>query len=155
MFERYSEPSVRALFVARAVALAAGAQSIDVEHLLMAALEAWPDAGIRREEVARTLGVSMPNELPGPGCPQIPFSGVVQRVLNSAMWQADRFGQHRIRPEHLLLALHDESDSATAGILRQAGVDREELVRSAALGALSDDSPLEYQSRLEVELRRE
>ena len=155
MFERYPELSVRALFVAREVARAAGAPSIEVEHLLLGALEAWPGAGVRREEVARMLGLSVPNELTAPGSPELPFSPEVKRVLTSAMWEADRLGQHRIRPEHLLLALHDERRSVTSGILRQTGVDHEELIRSAALGALSDDSPVQFRSRPHVELRRE
>jgi ATP-dependent Clp protease ATP-binding subunit ClpC len=152
MFERYPEPSVRALFVAKAAALAAGAQSIDVEHLLVGALGSWPDAGIRCEEVVRAVGLSMPSELPGPGSPEMPFSGVVQRVLNGAMALADRLGQHRIRPEHLLLALLDDSYSVASEILQQAAVEREELLRSAAEGALLDDGPLQYRSRLEIKV---
>jgi ATP-dependent Clp protease ATP-binding subunit ClpA len=58
------------------------------------------------------------------------------------MLEADRLGQHRIRPEHLLLALHEERDSAISGVLQQAGLDRDELVRSAVQQAHSDDSPL-------------
>ena len=155
MFERYPPASVRALFTAKAVALAAGAPSIDVEHLLVGALDAWPTAGKRCDDVAGTLGLSIPNESQGPWSREIPFSGVVKLVLNSAMVQADRYGHHRIQPEHLLLALHDESHSVTSTILQQAGVDREELIRSAAVAARSDDSPLSYSARLEVELRRE
>jgi ATP-dependent Clp protease ATP-binding subunit ClpA len=153
MFERYPEPSVRALFVAKAAALAAGAQSIDLEHLLVGALGSWPDAGIRREQVVRAVGLSIPSELLGPGSPEIPFSGAVQSVLNSAMALADRFGQHRIRPEHLLLALLDDSHGVASKILQQAAVQREELLRSAAQGALSDDGPLQYRSRLEIKVR--
>jgi ATP-dependent Clp protease ATP-binding subunit ClpA len=150
VFERYSEPSVRALFVAKASAVATGARFIDTQHLLVGALEAWPDAGSRREEIVRRLGISLPTELPDAVSPEIPFSGVAGHVLKSAMVQADRLGHHRIRPEHLLLALDEEGHCATSGILRHAGLAAEELIRSAAQGALSDDSPLSYDARLEL-----
>ena len=159
MFERYPRPSVRALFVARAAALAAGAESIEVEHLLLGALAEWPDAGIRCDEVVRTLGLPVPSELPGPGSPQIPFSDAVKRVLGGAAARADRLGQHRIRPEHLLLALHDDTQRVPARILSQAGVTRAELLRSAAEGARLDDSSLQNtlqcESRLQLKVRTE
>jgi ATP-dependent Clp protease ATP-binding subunit ClpA len=105
--------------------------------------------------IVRALGLHAPTGLPGPVTSEITFSCRVQRVLSCAMLEADRLGQHRIRPEHLLLALHEERDSAISGVLQQAGLDRDELVRSAVQQALSDDSPLQYRLRLKLEPGRE
>jgi ATP-dependent Clp protease ATP-binding subunit ClpA len=134
MFERYPNESVRTLLRARAAAVAAGAPSIEAEHLLHAAMEAW----------SRGSRASVPSDPPGPASPEIRFSESVKRILNLAMAEADRLGHHRIRPEHLLLALLDEADEHPIAALRHVGVGRLELTESAARGARQDDSPLPH-----------
>jgi len=119
----------------------------------MGAFEAWPDAGGRRAETARILGLTVPSELRDAKVQELPLSDEVQILLTRAMQQADRQNQHLIRPEHLLLALHDLT--APSRILRRIGADRDELVRSAALAALTDDSPTHYRAELRVEVRRD
>jgi ATP-dependent Clp protease ATP-binding subunit ClpA len=150
MFERYPETSRRALFVAKAIALAAGAQSIDAEDLLAGALDAWSDAGSFRDEVFRRIGLVGPVKLPRPTDSDIPFSAVVKHLLNDAMMRADRLGHHRIRPEHLLLALLDDQTCAASGLLHDVGLKAEMLIKSLARHSLEDDGPLPYDSYLSI-----
>ena len=140
MFERYSERSRRAIFLARGAALSAGANAIEPTHLLAAALEVWPQGASSRESVLRELGFVLPSfrDAFTPG--DINFSATLKPLLNTAVVRADQLGHHRIRPEHLLLAFaeHPRFDR----VLRDAGIRREELIASATTAATIDDSPL-------------
>jgi ATP-dependent Clp protease ATP-binding subunit ClpA len=138
VFERYSEESRQALFVARAAALTMHESSIDVQHLVAGTLATWPPAKSCREDVVRSLGVMVPQELNIVG--DIPFSAAAQRVLRRTMTRADQLGHHRIRPEHLLLALIEEPGLDEA--LRQAGIRREVVIEGATAAAFVDDSPI-------------
>ena len=71
------------------------------------------------------------------------------------MAEADRLDHHRIRPEHLLLALLEDPGGLAAGVLREVGLKRDVLVQSAAEDAALDDSPLGYKGRLELRQARE
>jgi ATP-dependent Clp protease ATP-binding subunit ClpA len=90
------------------------------------------------------VGATRAFQRPPPGSPEVPFSVGVKRVLNSAMIVADELGHHRIRPEHLLLALLDDSDSRAAQALRHWNVERQTLIDSAAREVELDDSPQPY-----------
>jgi hypothetical protein len=138
------------LLFAKAIALAAGAQSIEAEHLLAGALYAWSDAGSLRDEIFRRIGVVDP-ELPGPADSIIPFSRIVTGLLNDGIAQANRLGHHRKRPQHFLLALLDKRSCAASGLLHDAGVTRELLLESTARHVLEDDSPLPYRAYLRAE----
>jgi ATP-dependent Clp protease ATP-binding subunit ClpC len=152
MFERYPASSVRALFVARDTALSVGALFIEVEHLLVGAVEAWPGAGLRRSEVFVRLGLTVPATPPRTVNPDMQFSALVQRLLNNAMSQADRLSHHRIHPEHLLLALLEEPDCPVSAILHDVGIERDLLVESAVREALVDDGPLAYTAHRESKM---
>jgi ATP-dependent Clp protease ATP-binding subunit ClpC len=154
MFERYPASSVRALFVARDTALSLGALFIEVEHLLVGAVEVWPGAGLRRSEVLGRLGLMVPTTPPRTVNPDMQFSALVQRVLSNAMSQADRLRHHRIHPEHLLLALLEAPDCPASAILHDVGFERDLLVESAAREALVDDGPLAYTAHLESKVTR-
>ena len=141
MFERYPPSSVRALFVAKSLALSARAESIDVEHLVAGAVEAWPAAGSFRAEVLARVGLAVAGHVPEVDETEIPFSALVKWLLHRAMIEADALGHHRIRPEHLLLAVLEEPECSAFAIMREAGLDRELLVRTATEDAKVDDSP--------------
>lgn len=142
MFERYPPSSVRALFIARNTAAAAGSQTIDDEHLVAGLVEVLPLAGPFRTTVLQKLHLTVPEQLSAPAESDIPFSPGVKRLLSFAMLEADQLGHHRIRPEHLLLAVLAESVSQAPGVLHEAGVDRQMLIQSAAEDASLDDRPL-------------
>jgi hypothetical protein len=138
MFERFPEQSVRTLFIARSLAVLAGSPEILPEHLVGGALGALSDA----------------TALPPPSPEEIPFSAAVQRLLNDAMAEADRLGQHLIRPQHLLLAVL-RSHSHAAALVRQYGLDYQQLESDATVAAEIDDRPIAGTGRLEVGQRRD
>jgi len=71
---------------------------------------------------------------------EIPFSPQAKRLLQYTMSEADQLGHHRIRPEHLLLAVLAESVFPASAVLREAGLERQMLIESAAEDASRDDS---------------
>jgi|SoiMethySBSTD1v2_1073268.scaffolds.fasta_scaffold1142834_2 ATP-dependent Clp protease ATP-binding subunit ClpA len=154
MFERYPPSSVRALFIARATAVAARAQAIDVEHLVAGAIQVLPLASPFRSTVLQKLDLTVPEQNTASAELEIPFSPQAKRLLRDAMSEADQLGHHRIRPEHLLMAVLAESVFPASGVLREAGVEREMLIQSADEDASRDDGPLRYTSRLRVSVDR-
>ncbi len=143
MFERYSQESRRALFLARAAALSAGANEIEPTHLLAGVLELWPQGASVRHKIRQDLGLP-PSCEDGLTGGDIPFSAHVKRLLNTAMVRADQFGHYRIRPEHLLVALAEET--GLDRVLRDAGIVRKTLIESATQAAQIDDSAMPDQS---------
>jgi ATP-dependent Clp protease ATP-binding subunit ClpA len=143
MFERYPEESRQALFLARAAALSEDAAAIEREHLLAGALEVWLPATSSREPIFSQLGLA-PRFADGFVAGDIPFSKHVLRLLNTAMVRADQFGHYRIRPEHLLVALVEES--GLDRLLREVGIVRKRLIESATQAALLDDSVIPSQT---------
>lgn len=118
------------LFLARANAAAAGATAIEPEHLLAAAVTARrppPEDGYPQLQGRQS---------------EIPFSEHVKILLNRAAMQADRLGHHRIRPEHILIALVEDTDRRTAAAVCAARLDRSALVEAAEREAAIDDTPL-------------
>ena len=152
MFERYPPSSVRALFIARNTAAAAGSKTIEVEHLVAGAIEVSPSASPFRTTVLQKLHLTVPEQLSAES--QIPFSPMVKRLLQYAMSQADELGHHRIRPEHLLLAVLAESVLSASSVLREVGLEREMLIQGAAEDASRDDSPLRHRGQLSVSVDR-
>src|SRR5436190_16730320 len=125
MFERYPQESAQALFLAMASAVAARADFIGPDHMLAGALGTAPHLGLPCESILRRLRLEAPTLPPGPNRPDIEFSQVVKRLLQGAMAVADRLGHHRIRPEHMLLALLEEPDCPAGEALRGAGCERQ------------------------------
>jgi ATP-dependent Clp protease ATP-binding subunit ClpA len=144
MFERYPPSSVRALFIARNTAGAAGSQAIEVA----------PSASLFKMIVLQKLHLTVPDQLSASPESEIPFSPEAKRLLPLAMSQADRLGHHRIRPEHLLLAVLAESESSTSSVLREVGLERQALIQGAADDASRDDSPLRHQGQWSVSVVR-
>lgn len=56
------------------------------------------------------------------------FTVQARNVVRGAMAERDRWGHRNAGTEHLLLALLDDEISNVAGLLRQAGVDRDRVV---------------------------
>lgn len=144
MFERYPEESRRVLYQAKVRAVRANAPFIDWDDLLVGALAEASylrlTANIVPERSA--LDHRVPTQPD-----HIEFSPVVHRLLQSAMLEANRLGHHRIRPDHLLLALFDESDCPAGDLLRGAGVERPQLVDGANRAAKINDGAIEHLAR--------
>jgi ATPases with chaperone activity, ATP-binding subunit len=60
---------------------------------------------------------------------KIPFSSSVILALQRAVQEADDLGQYFIRPEHLLLGLLREENTAESQTLRKAGVTLQDVRR--------------------------
>jgi ATP-dependent Clp protease ATP-binding subunit ClpC len=129
MFERYVESSRRVIFFARYEAAQFGSDAIEPHHLLLGLLrearsvvpERLRDAYAHGELQAR-----FEREFP-PGAKtstsvDVPLSQASKRVLAYAAEECDRLAHRYIGPEHLLLGLMRESDTAAAAVLRDYGI---------------------------------
>jgi ATP-dependent Clp protease ATP-binding subunit ClpA len=149
MLERFAAESVQALHLAKASALGAGSKFIDSQHVLAGALGVASHLALSAESILLGLRLEMPTHTSGVNSPHIQFSPAVQRLLQEAMAVADRLGHHRIRPEHLLLALLEGPACAAREALRGGGCETQTLSESATRAALADDGPLTYTAHLE------
>jgi ATP-dependent Clp protease ATP-binding subunit ClpA len=153
MFERFTEESRRALFLARVAAdQAAG---VEPEHLLVgiALLDPPPSLiGAVTNSILVDLGFTSSILGLQPRV-NVPLGSAVQQLLIHATTTADESGHNRIRPEHLLLALCD-GHQKSANLLREANVERTAIVQLAqGLAARGDEPPLPYEARRDVRIR--
>ncbi len=134
MFELYTHQARRVVFYARCEASALGTPKIEPEQLLL---------GILREDKAlasRILGAGETAESirdqierkadrgkPFPTSVDIPISNESKRVLAYAAEESRRVGHRHIGPEHLLLGLLREEGSMAAVLLKENGIELEEM----------------------------
>lgn len=130
MFQRYTEPARRAIFIARYEAGQAGSSFIETHHILLGLLTVNPDA-------ARTVSISSDAILavrdrlnaeypPSPAIAttvDLPLSHEAKRVLAYAAEESERLRHRFIGPEHLFLGLLREDASTAARILREHGME--------------------------------
>ncbi|MDQ1559659.1 MAG: ATP-dependent Clp protease ATP-binding subunit ClpB [Pyrinomonadaceae bacterium] len=126
-------------------------QQVEPEHLLVAMLE-QPE-GIVRPLIGK-LGANLQvvlndaqaaiNRLPKVQGGQQYFSPRLTQIFTAAQKQAEAMQDEYISTEHLLLALVDEKDGAAGRILRQHGVNREDL--SKVVGEMRGDSRITDQN---------
>jgi hypothetical protein len=132
VFERYTEKARRVIFFARYEASQYGSPYIETEHLLLGLLRESrnvlgalpPDSeeSIRRQIDAHTLireHVSTSVDLP--------LSNECKRVLAYGAEEAERLDHRHIGSEHLLLGLLRENNSLAAAILRERGLQLDQL----------------------------
>lgn len=135
-WERFTQRARRVLSLAQEEAERLNHNYIGSEHVLI---------GLLREEggvagrVLRDLGLevsrvqAMVERLIGTGT-RTPFTKIelaptTKRVLELAVEEARRMGQHYISTEHLLLGLARQNDGAVADILKKFGVSTEQIRR--------------------------
>ncbi|MDQ1592774.1 MAG: ATP-dependent Clp protease ATP-binding subunit ClpB [Pyrinomonadaceae bacterium] len=126
-------------------------QQVEPEHLLVAMLE-QPE-GIVRPLIGK-IGANLQvvlndaqaaiNRLPKVQGGQQYFSPRLTQIFTAAQKQAEAMQDEYISTEHLLLALVDEKDGAAGRILRQHGVNREDL--SKVVGEMRGDSRITDQN---------
>jgi ATP-dependent Clp protease ATP-binding subunit ClpB len=114
-------------------------QQVEPEHLLVALLE-QPE-GIVRPLLGK-LGANLQvvlndaqaaiGRLPKVQGGQQYFSPRITQLFNAAQKQAEEMQDEYISTEHLLLAIVDEKDGAAGRILRQHGVNRDDLSKVVA-----------------------
>ena len=134
MFERYTEKARRVIFYARYEASQYGSPYIETEHLLLGLLRenreivrlmpSASDESIRNQINAHTtvrqhVGTSV----------DLPLSNEGKRVLAYSAEEAERLEHRHIGTEHLLLGLLREQGCFAAKILRERGLEFDQLRR--------------------------
>lgn len=155
-FERFTNQAKQALADSQLILQRYKHNQLDVEHLLLALLEqsggvvprVLRQAGVEVEnvirQVERELGQRPQVQVGQAGdTQQIFITPHTNRLVEAASQQAQRFGDQFIASEHILLAILADGQTASARILRDAGVTEEKVL--AALqqirGDKSVDSP--------------
>jgi ATP-dependent Clp protease ATP-binding subunit ClpC len=142
--DRFTQRARRVLAYAQEEAERLNHSYIGTEHLLLGLLR--EESGIAGK-VLRDLNVQpervteLVERITGPGR-RTPFSKIdltprTKRVIELAVDEARRLGQHYIGTEHLLLGLIRQGDGVAIDILRQLGVSTEQ-VRREVLRALQE-----------------
>jgi len=141
VLENYNDRSRRVIFFARFETSQFGAAEIEVEHLLF---------GLMREEknltrylnqsvmifdaIRKELEEHMPRQPKISVVVDLPLSEAAKRVLEFAASEAEAMG-HQVAPEHLLLGVLAEADSAAAKALTSRGIEltsvRADIIRRA------------------------
>ncbi|MDQ3652027.1 MAG: ATP-dependent chaperone ClpB [Acidobacteriota bacterium] len=111
-------------------------QQVEPEHLLVAMLE-QPEGVVR--PVLGKIGANVPvvlndvqaaiARLPKVQGGQQYFSPRLSQVFTASQKQAETMKDEYVSTEHLLLAIADEKDGAAGRILRQHGVNRDDLLK--------------------------
>jgi ATP-dependent Clp protease ATP-binding subunit ClpC len=139
MFERYTEKARRTIFFARYEASQFGSPYIETEHLLLGLLREdkvltsrflrsyTAVESIREQIEAQTI--LRDKTLTSV---DLPLSNECKRVLAYAAEEAEGLGHPHIGCEHLLLGLLREEGSFAAQLLRNCGVDLEEVRKELA-----------------------
>lgn len=138
VFQRLTEEIRKVLFVARESLARHGGVRLEAEHIALGILEVNPASVARFTEPAWTVtamkarlsaSVVSRERIPESSEESVPVGASLARVLLQAAREADRVGSQDVGLEHVILAL--ARDNGTAGqILREAGVDAEEVARS-------------------------
>lgn len=155
MFERYNESARRVLFFSRYEVGQLGGVDIGTEHLLLGLmreptgvvgriLAPLPLDAIRTDIKSRsTFREKLATSV------EVPFTNEATRVLNVTAEEADRLLHSYIGPEHLLLALLREEQSAAATILGSYGL-RLEDVRMQVVQLLEEARQTPAETRFRV-----
>ena len=114
------------------------ANALQPEHLVMGILRAAPaaiarhvssDWTLERLEIALNLQAQRdPSVLPE-GV-DMPISSAAMTVMRQAVTEADETNNQFVEPVHLVLSLLDDDSQAVARVLREAGLNRESILRS-------------------------
>ncbi|MBM7624989.1 ATP-dependent Clp protease ATP-binding subunit [Sporohalobacter salinus] len=135
IFGRFTERARKVLVLAQEEAKNLGHGYVGTEHLLLGlisegegiASKTLEDIGLKpeqlKEEVNKLIGDSK-----GPvKADKLSFTPRTKKVLNLAMEEARRLGQNYIGTEHLLLGLVKEGEGVAARVLKNSGVELNEL----------------------------
>jgi Clp amino terminal domain, pathogenicity island component/NTF2 fold immunity protein len=139
MFERYTESARRVIFFARYEVSQLGGTAIESEHLLLGLLR---DGAVLDRFLRDAASNDLRDEITGRTTVKervatsvdLPLSNESRRILGYAAEEAERLKSPQIGPEHLLLGILREEESAAAQVLSGRGlklnVVREEVARA-------------------------
>ena len=139
-FEKYTQNAQSAVADSQSIAVANGQQQLEGEHLHLALLRQKDGLvprllaymGLDVEAMAREVQREI-DKLPkvtGAGADQLYMSRRYNRLLLAAEDIAKQFKDEYVSVEHLYLAIADETNTPSARILQQRGVDREKLLQA-------------------------
>jgi len=129
---------------------------VDIPDLAAGALIALEapqesDTAARSKQIVlETLGIQPPEDIQSGQALDVAFNDSVRRLLKCSVDIADRLGHHRIRPEHLLLAIFQEGSVAVVKSLQVAELSPVALADSAARAATLEDTPLQFTAHLKL-----
>ena len=140
MFELYTDGARRALFFARYETSALGGSAIETEHLLLGVLRgaerSTTDLFARAEVDLDTLRDEIRSRAPRgsriPTSAEVPFSPDTKRILESAAAESEGLNHHHIGPEHLILGILRERDTAAGQVLFEKGLEVDTIRRQIA-----------------------
>src|SRR5258708_35203705 len=134
---RFTEKAQEALAAAQHLAILAGNQQLDVEHLFKALLDQEPGLAVsilRKADIAIDgLNQRLDSDLArlprvsGGGQDQVYPTGRLNRLLSQAGGEAKRFKEDYVSVEHLLLPM-TEDPGATGKRLKVFGLTRDRLM---------------------------
>jgi len=128
MFERYTEGSRRAFFLAKNEASQDKSQYLETEHLLQGVITADVERIVSlitrasRDSIQEKVLRAKKIYHGGPGSGDIPLSNESKRVFAYAADEADHLHSASIEVEHLLLGLMREPKSVAGHMLQEQGL---------------------------------
>jgi hypothetical protein len=140
-FERFTKEARQVVTLAQVEAKELGHNYIGTEHLLLGLLAADQSTAARaleefevtirdvREDVERIIGKGVQKQRQRRRGPQMPFTPRAKKVLEISLRTARKMKDDFIGSEHVLLALFDEEEGVAAVILRERGVEKDEVRR--------------------------
>ncbi|NPU85754.1 MAG: ATP-dependent chaperone ClpB [Syntrophaceae bacterium] len=138
-FDKFTLKAQEALQDAQTLAQKSGHQAVEVEHLLLTLLrqtegvvgeilgKLGADAGKLEKDLDRALQ-KIPR-VEGAGRGQTYLSPRLGRVLDQAVSEAARLSDEYVSAEHILVAMTEEKEGATAGILKDQGISRDSIFK--------------------------
>ncbi|HWZ52335.1 MAG TPA: DUF4440 domain-containing protein [Granulicella sp.] len=134
MLDNYTEKARRVIFFARYECSAFGSPAIESEHLLLGLLregdgllDRFLDRIIAAAEIRAVITQSTPLREPTPVSIDVPLSEECQHILNSSAAESARLAHSHIDTEHLLLGILCEEDCWAARLLRDRGLQLDQV----------------------------
>lgn len=145
MFERFTKTSRRALMLAQEAARATGDPTLHTGHLVAGLArcgdplvdEVLTDAGLDADAIAAGLGSADDDE---PTVGKLLFTDDAKKALEHALREVLTAGTNDISPPFMLLGVL-RTDGAGARLLRDAGVDIDDVRRRAEARLDEEDAP--------------
>ncbi len=134
-FDRFNDRAKRVLALAQDEAIRMHHNYIGVEHLLLGLVREGEGVagrtldklGVDLLRTRAAVRTATPPGEPGPPPTEVTLTPRVQKVIQTALAEAERLGAKHVGTEHLLLALAREGESVAASVLTSFGVALEKV----------------------------
>ncbi|WIA36448.1 hypothetical protein OEZ86_007755 [Tetradesmus obliquus] len=146
VFERFSERSIKLVMIAQQEAKNMGAPEVTTEHVLLGLIaedtsskHGFMNSGLTVEKARAAVETLSGRRKPISTHDNIPFSREVRKTFEAATNECKRSAVSYISPEHILLAMLNQSEATGKRALESLGVDTD-LLRGEALKRLKGDA---------------